>query len=103
MVDLVPPRCSVFRLEDGFAPMEQWLDDLTGTTWSRRINRVHTRDQLLMEKGLAPTHRPIRTPDSLTLIAELYAADLDRYGYYAEQAPPEATDPAQAKVYSAKA
>jgi len=102
MVDLVPARCRIFRLEDGFAAVEQWLDDLTGTTWPRHIGRVHARDQLLAQKGLAPTPRPIRTPDSLALIATLHAADFDRYGYDPAQMPPEAADPAQGGVYATK-
>ncbi|MFN3972947.1 MAG: sulfotransferase family 2 domain-containing protein [Gemmobacter sp.] len=92
MVDLVPPQCRIFRLKDGFAAVERWLDDLTGTTWPRHIGRVHGRAQLLAKRGLTAVPRPVLTPDTLALIADLYAADFEACGYDAAVLPPQADD-----------
>lgn len=91
MVDLIPARCRIFRLEDGFGAVEDWLDDLTGTTWPRHMGRVHSRDQLLAQKGLTPVP-PIRNAETTARIHEIFAPDFERYGYDAETVEKDASE-----------
>lgn len=90
MVDMIPPRCRIFRLEDGFSAVEAWIDELSGTKWPRKIGRVHARDQLLASKGLTPVPT-IRTPESTQQIVSLFEADFEQYGYEPTNPHPEST------------
>lgn len=74
--ELVPDGAQVFRLEDGFAEMIAWLDQVTG----------RTAPQIEVGHFLKRAHTPIAmSREDVALIKRVYAADYARFGY----APPE--------------
>ena len=81
MGDLVPEGAVVFRLEQGLAPVVDWLDDLAGNQdGPRSIGAVNMR-------GSGPQHprsltsRLVPTPADVAAIEALYAADMVQFGY----------------------
>lgn len=85
MVEMVPDDTAVFRLEDGFDPIVDFLESLCSD--GRRLPRdVPVRNAL--ERRLAHERRtavPV-VPDERekALIKRLYAADFERFGYAAD-------------------
>jgi hypothetical protein len=93
MSESVPKRAQVFRIEDGLDPLVSWLDDQAGDTDPKcEMGRKNvTADRF--DKKLAQN----RKPPSIQLdkgvlgqIADIYAADYDRFGY--SVSPPSAQD-----------
>lgn len=80
--DLVPDGAVVFRIEDGFAPLLAWLDDIEGV---QRGPRDFPHDNGYAERltflGRSPGPRPEVTARARAVIAELYADDFRRFGY----------------------
>ena len=81
MGDLVPPDAVVFQLEAGLAPVVDWLDGQAGNRdGARVIAAVNVR-------GSRPHHPRTLTPRrwptaaDIATIEQLYAADMDRFGY----------------------
>lgn len=81
MGDLVPQGAVVFQLEQGLAPVVDWLDRLAGNSdGARAITAVNVR-------GSRPHHprtltpRRLPTPADVATIEQLYAADMVRFGY----------------------
>jgi hypothetical protein len=78
--DFVPDDAQVFKLEDGMALVERWLDGLEGSTSSRSIKTVHSRDQVLAKRG-KPVTPHVVTDAARALIEDLFAVDYARFGY----------------------
>jgi len=92
MTELVPGGTKVFRLEQGLKQVQDWLDELTGTTWPRDIGMVHSRAQLLKKKG-TPALPHVLSPEAADQVAALYERDYDRFGYDPAAPDPEETAP----------
>ena len=93
----MPQGATVFRLEDGFAPLVDWLDRVTGAA----------APDLVIGHALRSPHVPAipRGPD-LALIAKVYAADFARFGYPLPDpaaAPPDRAAPLRAALGAALA
>ncbi|WP_299628663.1 sulfotransferase family 2 domain-containing protein [uncultured Tateyamaria sp.] len=78
MTDFVPKHAVTFRVENGLAPVVSWLDDLTGTKGSPR--KIGTFN-VLQARVKTPVEPIKLTPPVLDTIADLYAADFERFGY----------------------
>lgn len=85
MVEMVPASAQVFRLEDGWDPVIDFLEALCegGRRLPRTMPERNVLDRRLAhEKRTAP---PVVPDDrALALIARLYADDFDRFGYWAD-------------------
>jgi Sulfotransferase family len=81
MVDLVPEGAVVFRLEAGLAPVVDWLDGLAGNSDGARemlvVNVRGSRPNLARSR----TPRLVPTAADIAAIEQLYAADMERFGY----------------------
>jgi len=79
---LVPPDCTVFRLEDGLQAVVQWLDEVAGADdGPREIASVNAYVDKVERSGGTIGPAPVITADCLERISEIYAADFDRFGY----------------------
>lgn len=82
MTAMVPDDAAVFRLEDGWASVIDWLQALVGP--DRPLPRVMPERNIL-DRRLAFEKRsgaPVQPgPEALALIAQIYAADFARFGY----------------------
>ena len=91
-VDLVPTGSKVFHLEDGFAPVAQWLTTISGrtceATFGHANKRAHNKVRLgnryvrFLKRNI---QKPIPEQADLSLeikmrISNLYAADFERFG-----------------------
>lgn len=74
----VPPEARVFRLEDGLDAIIPHVDALAGEASGRR---TMLRLNVTVPDGSAQADAVEITPRTLALIGELYAEDLDRFGY----------------------
>lgn len=93
MAELVPEGAQVFHLEHGIDAMVPWLDEALGNSdGPRAIGRVNERKSRKSQK-VEPS------PTDLDLIAELYAADFDRFGYALDQKAPLAAAPKLESAY----
>lgn len=82
MTDLVPEDTTVFRLEDGTQPIVDWLDQLAGNSdGPPDIPVINGYRQQLYHHRLVPGPDTKLTSDHRALIAEIYAADFERFGY----------------------
>lgn len=89
MVDLVPEGAEVFHLEHGLDAIILWFDALTGdSTGPRAIPKVNERGAYAAKTGKASV-----TDADRALIAKLYAADFERFGYQPDQKAPNAPAP----------
>jgi hypothetical protein len=82
MADMVPDQATVFRLEQGWDPVIDWLQTLCapGQTLPRDMPRHNVLDQRLAQSGRsAPAVCP--GPRAIDLIARFYTADFHRFGY----------------------
>ena len=76
--DLIVANSTIFRMEDNLDDIVAHLDKLEGkTAGSRQIPHENKRRS---ETGQSPVKTPL-TPDSLDLIAALYAEDFKKFGY----------------------
>lgn len=82
--DLVPPDATVFRLEDGLAPVVDHLDRLAGNkSTPREITPENVRPS-----AIPPDSPRLRLQaETLTLIGDLYAEDFQRFGYSLDEPP----------------
>lgn len=71
-VDLIPENCEIFRLEDGFDPLIERLDDVTGSTAPDQ----GMRHLLKRERKDIALHR-----QDIELLRAFYAEDFERFGY----------------------
>lgn len=78
---LVPEGATLFRLEDGFAPLIDWLDAQAGDTDGPREVAVTNARALRQEKANKPKPLVRLTRAHLTEIKRLYADDYARFGY----------------------
>jgi len=78
MVEFIPEGAHVFRVEDGLAPVAAWLEAQLGPAPDAAgIGHHNSRDRLL---GAAA--RPLHvTAQERAIIARIYAADFERFGY----------------------
>jgi len=72
-VDLIPEGSEIFRLEDGFDQMIEWLDEKTGTT----------RDDLTVGHFLKKSAKKdfALSKQDIELIIDFYKDDYERLGY----------------------
>ena len=75
-VAFVPEGARIFRLEDGLEPIIPYLDGLAGNTDGPRELPVRNVGRWRDEE--AP---PTPSAETLDLVARLYAADFERFGY----------------------
>lgn len=72
--EMIPEGSEVFRMEDGFAPVIEWLDGVTGTTSDLEVGH-----------HLKSVSKPVEMYRSdVELIHKYYGADYDRFGYERE-------------------
>ena len=78
MADLVPGDATVFRLEDGTAPLVAHLDRLAGdANGPREIPKENVR-----KKAMGPDESRLKpSPETLARMAGYYAEDFRRFGY----------------------
>lgn len=82
MTDIVPDAAQVFRLEDGLEPVVGWLDGLAEDTGEpRHIGTHNVYRQRLIDRQRPAGAEVVMTDQDRALIARLYAADFDRFGY----------------------
>ena len=80
--DLVPDTARVFRLEDGLAPVIDWLDAMEGAKRGpREIAKANDHKAVLEFLGRAAGPDPRITVAARQSIARIYAADFQRFGY----------------------
>lgn len=82
MADLVYRAARVFRLEDGLAPVVDWLDKQAGDKRApREIEVNNSYDQRLQAANRAPAAEIVISAGARALIGKIYAADFHRFGY----------------------
>ncbi|MCV2890893.1 sulfotransferase family protein [Ruegeria aquimaris] len=82
MVDFVPEEATVFRLEDGLGALVDWLDErMNNQNGPREIVRSHTLADRLAATGQSPGSAVELCTQTRRRIAEIYAADYERFGY----------------------
>ncbi len=80
--ELVPEGATVFRLEDGFAPLIAWLDALEGAErGGREIGSTNSYEARIEARGVPAGAEVTITPRAIELVASLYRADFERFGY----------------------
>lgn len=78
MSDIVPEGATVFHMEHGLDALIPWFDSITGQAAEpRAIPQVNKRGEYSGGK----TQRAKPTQADLERIAEIYAADFERFGY----------------------
>ena len=82
MCEMVPETAQVFRLEDGWDPVIDWLQGFCtpGTVLPRRMPERNVLDRRLAHEGRTGQQVPL-TKSICELVARLFAADAERYGY----------------------
>lgn len=87
MAETVPEGARVFRVEDGLGALVEWFDELAGAAdGPREIAPANVLAERLGKKEVPKVHL---TPAICSRIAELYAADYDRFGYSEMPKEPE--------------
>lgn len=83
MAELVPEGAHLFRLEQGLAPVQAWLDDLAGgsddSVQMAEINGYKKR--MWREKRMPRGEMPEMTLDIFRQVHRLYPEDFGRFGY----------------------
>ena len=80
--DFVPEGARIFRLEDGLAPVAEWLDALPGGRCPRLpMGAQNSYADKLKESGGAPGPKVVVSDTDRARIAEIYGMDFDRFGY----------------------
>lgn len=90
MSDIVPAGAQVFYMEHGLDALVPWFDALTGRKDApRALLPENTRGAHVKPSGgrVTPSSR------DLDLIAEIYSADFERFGYVVSEKMPQATAP----------
>jgi len=91
MTELVPAGADVFHLEHGLDGLVAWCDELLGRSdGPRRVPHANRRSA----HGRTTTARVVPTAAQTARIAEIYAADFDRFGYRPDEPMPAAPAPA---------
>jgi len=88
--NLIPERnAKIFRLEDGLAPVVDWLDELAGNQDGPREMVVSNTYAQRLDREQVPAGPASQiTETERGIIEEIFAADYKRFGY-AESAAPE--------------
>jgi hypothetical protein len=90
MAEIVPQGAKVFHMEHGLDALVPWFDQLTGTSAGpRALPRIN-------ERGNYAKVSDVRAKPSdwdLERIAEIYAADFERFGYEIGQKAPKSPAP----------
>ncbi len=83
MNDMVPANARIFRLEEGIAPLVEWLDTVTGSAGGPRdVSRQHSLSERLQALGKSPKGAPVTlTPDHVSQVRALDPEDFLRFGY----------------------
>ncbi|MEP4199320.1 MAG: sulfotransferase family 2 domain-containing protein [Aliishimia sp.] len=69
--EMIPEGSEIFKMEDGFAPVLAWLDEITGTTSDAEVGH-----------HLKSVRKPVKLYRSdVELIHKLYADDYEAFGY----------------------
>lgn len=90
MTQIVPEGATVFHLEHGLDPLVAWFDALAGTADPPRvIEERNTRGAYVRTTG----QKAEPTAADVALIARIYAADFDRFGYDPARRAPAAPAP----------
>jgi hypothetical protein len=84
---MIPAGATVFRLEDGMAPVLAHVDALAGAADGARS--IPTRNARSQRRKAYPEPRVVPGPTELARIIALYAEDFARYGYDPDRPPPE--------------
>lgn len=72
--EMIPEGSEVFKMEDGFKPVLDWLDAVTGTTSDLEVGH-----------HLKSVRKPVKLYRSdVELIQKVYAGDYEAFGYEAE-------------------
>jgi Sulfotransferase family len=93
MGDLVPEGAVVFPLEAGLDPVVDWLDRIAGNSTTAHQIRVVNRRGTRPGYPASLTPRLIPRAADVTLIEQLYAADMVRFGYGPYAGPVAAEGP----------
>ena len=101
MSDIAPEGAQVFYMEHGLDALIPWFDDLTGNqNGPRAIREVNKRGKTRKSTdGLAkaePTER------DLSLIAEVYASDFERFSYVVDDREPKVPAPKLPQTFVAE-
>jgi hypothetical protein len=81
--EMTPDGSETFRMEDGFAPVIAWLDEVTGTTSSLEVGH-----------HLKSVNKPVKLYRSdVELIQKYYAGDYEAFGYTLEDLSDYPEDP----------
>lgn len=90
MCDFIPEGAEIFRMEDGLAPLVDWLDAQAGTQdGAREIPLSNSYAQRLAKDMTQPGPPPEITAEIKDRIATLYAKDFERFGYDIDDTEPE--------------
>ena len=82
MSDLVPDDCTVFHLENGIGAVVDWLDALAGDSHGpRAIPSMNSYRRELYHRRLEPGPDTRVSAEERAQIADIYAADFERFGY----------------------
>lgn len=80
--ELIPRGTTIFGLENGMEAVVTWLDGIDGTQRGpRRIEKFNAYAARLDHVKQDPGPLPEITPRAREIIAEMYAADFERFDY----------------------
>lgn len=86
---LVPTDAVVFRLEDGLSPVIDWLDQIEGARRGPRdIAPANVLEKVRDHLGRKALPVPQLCDRAQELIAQIYGADFERFGYQPDVATP---------------
>lgn len=90
MTELVPEGAHVFHLEHGIDAIVPWFDRVCGAkAGPRAVPHVNRQGEYGGSKGA----KVVPGADEVALIARIYAADFDRFGYVPDRRAPLAAAP----------
>ncbi|WP_438974869.1 sulfotransferase family 2 domain-containing protein [Roseicyclus sp.] len=93
--ELVPEDAVVFRLEDGLAPVIDWLDQIEGARRGpREIAPANVLEKVRNHLGRKPLPEPQVCERAQDVIAQIYATDFERFCYQTDLPMPVTPAPA---------
>lgn len=81
MSQMVPEHATVFRIEEGLAPLVKWLDQQAGNSDGPRTIPIKNRLSEISNSKQKSTSTFSWTPKMLNKISKIYAEDYVRFGY----------------------
>lgn len=91
MAEIVPEGAQVFHMEHGLDALVGWFDALTGQEdGPRALPKINEQGQHTGNRGA----KPVPSEADLALIARIYAADFERFGYSIDAPAPTTAAPA---------